>query len=128
MASSRPSRYAASPQFRDGRFRNAVPLPTTVLSLREQIGLMWRFFFDKPSTTVPSTPLPVQPLTRAQLLAAPDRSLYRLGHSTVLMKLAGGLWLTDPVFSSAPRRCPLPGQSAFMRRRSRWTRCRRWPG
>lgn len=71
MASSRPSRYAASPQFRDGRFRNAVPLPTTVLSLREQIGLMWRFFFDKPSTTVPSTPLPVQPLTRARCWPRP---------------------------------------------------------
>lgn len=39
------------------------------------------------------------PLTRADLEAAPDRSLYRLGHSTMLLKLQGGLWLTDPVFS-----------------------------
>ena len=41
----------------------------------------------------------MQALTRAQLLAAPDRSLFRLGHSTVLLKLRGEFWLTDPVFS-----------------------------
>jgi L-ascorbate metabolism protein UlaG (beta-lactamase superfamily) len=31
--------------------------------------------------------------------AAPDRSLFRLGHSTILLKLRGQYWLTDPVFS-----------------------------
>ncbi|WP_191902196.1 MBL fold metallo-hydrolase, partial [Pseudomonas viridiflava] len=64
-------------------------------------------------TTVPSAPLPVQPLTRAQLLAAPDRSLYRLGHSTVLMKLAGGWWLTDPVFSKRASPVPFAGPKRF---------------
>ncbi|WP_372159300.1 MBL fold metallo-hydrolase [Xanthomonas arboricola pv. pruni] len=113
MASSRPSPYADSPQFRGGRFRNALPLPTTALSLRKQIGLIWTLLFDKPSTTVPSVPLPVQPLTRAQLLAAPDRSLYRLAHSTVLMKLAGGLWLTDPVFSRRASPVPFAGPKRF---------------
>jgi L-ascorbate metabolism protein UlaG (beta-lactamase superfamily) len=38
-------------------------------------------------------------VTRAQLEAAPDRSLFRLGHSTMLLKLRGGFWITDPVFS-----------------------------
>jgi len=33
------------------------------------------------------------------LLAAPDNTLYRLGHSTLLMKMQGAFWLTDPVFS-----------------------------
>ncbi len=68
MASPRPSPYADSPQFRAGRFRNAMPLPTTVMTLREQLGLMWAMVFGKPRTTVPAAPLPVQPLTRAQLL------------------------------------------------------------
>ena len=44
-------------------------------------------------------PIPVQALTREALLAAPDGSLYRLGHSTLLFKLRGRFWLTDPVFS-----------------------------
>ena len=41
----------------------------------------------------------MHPLTREALRLAPDRSLYRLGHSTVLLRLRGGWWLTDPVFS-----------------------------
>jgi L-ascorbate metabolism protein UlaG (beta-lactamase superfamily) len=48
---------------------------------------------------VPTQAVPVQPLTAAQLQAAPDGSLYRLGHSTLLLKLDGAFWLTDPVFS-----------------------------
>jgi L-ascorbate metabolism protein UlaG (beta-lactamase superfamily) len=63
------------------------------------LSIMLRFLFDKPKDTVPQQAIPVHALSRQQLLDAPDRSLYRLGHSTVLLKLHGGYWLTDPVFS-----------------------------
>lgn len=43
--------------------------------------------------------VPVQTLTQAALLAAPDNSVWRLGHSSLLFKLRGKFWLTDPVFS-----------------------------
>lgn len=72
---------------------------------REQPGLFkslrlaWRFLFDKPSNTIPAKPIPVLPISRAQLLAAVDQSIFRLGHSTLLLKLHGEFWLTDPVFS-----------------------------
>ncbi len=91
------SPYAASPQFRDGGFRN--PVEPKKAGAAQMPRLLWRFAFDKPDDTIPDTPPAVQPITRAQLLAAPDGSLFRLGHSTVLFKLAGGFWLTDPVFS-----------------------------
>ncbi len=65
-----------------------------------RLGLWWDFFFNKPVSTVPTGAIPVQRLTRADLEAAPDGSLWRLGHSTVLMKLQGRFWLTDPVFSA----------------------------
>ena len=67
--------------------------------LRERLGVLYRFLFDKPSNTRPSTPVPVRTLTQAQLLAAPDNTVVRLGHSTVLLKLRGAFFLTDPVFS-----------------------------
>lgn len=89
--------YDASRQFADGAFRNPVPRPAAAPGSGGK--LFWDFLFNKPRNTVPSAPVPVQPLTRAALDAAPDRSLYRLGHSTVLMKLRGQWWLTDPVFS-----------------------------
>jgi L-ascorbate metabolism protein UlaG (beta-lactamase superfamily) len=89
--------YPDSPQQRDGKFRNPVPTPQP--GLWKTLKLAWVFFFDKPADTVPDRPVPVLALTRAQLLAAPDRSVFRLGHSTILLKLRGEFWLTDPVFS-----------------------------
>ena len=89
--------HADSPQFRDGGFRNPVT-PKTV-GWREAPRVVWRMLFDKPAEATPAAPLPVARLTREQLLAAPDRTVVRLGHSTVLMKLKGAFWLTDPVFS-----------------------------
>ena len=89
--------YTSSPQHAEGKFHNTAP--------REQPGffktaaIFWRFATDKPADTVPSQPLPVQALSQADLLAAPDLSLWRLGHSTMLLKIGGKFWLTDPVFS-----------------------------
>ncbi|WP_228158064.1 MBL fold metallo-hydrolase, partial [Acinetobacter baumannii] len=52
-----------------------------------------------PKDTVPDREIPVLSLSKEQLLSAPDRSLFRLGHSTILLKLQNEFWLTDPVFS-----------------------------
>ena len=92
-----PAAPRSSPQFRDGKFRNVAPRrPTGFL---KTVALMWRVLTQKPDTTVPRAPIPVQELDAATLAAAPDASLFRLGHSTLLLKLAGEFWLTDPVFS-----------------------------
>jgi L-ascorbate metabolism protein UlaG (beta-lactamase superfamily) len=81
----------------DGAFRNVAP--RHAMGVRKTLGLIWRMLTGKPPTTVPDRPIPVQPLDAAALAAAPDATLFRLGHSTLLMKLDGGWWLTDPVFS-----------------------------
>lgn len=49
---------------------------------------------------MPEDPIPVRPLTRAQLhaLGAHGNHLVRLGHSSHLLKLRGRYWLIDPVF------------------------------
>lgn len=75
--------------------------------------VLWDVLFNKPPQTVPPAPVPVRPLTRAELAGAPDRSLYRLGHSTVLMKLRGGWWLTDPVFCERASPLPFMGPKRF---------------
>lgn len=80
-----------------GKFRNPVRMHK--MGFFKAMGVMLRFMFDKPKDTVPRQPIPVRALSQAQLLAAPDHSLFRLGHSTVLLKLHGKFWLTDPVFS-----------------------------
>lgn len=63
------------------------------------VRMFWKFMRDKPRDTRPQGEIPVVAMTREGLLAAPDRTLWRLGHSTVLVKLQGGFFLTDPVFA-----------------------------
>jgi len=95
----------------DGAFRNAVPRQD--MGLRKTLGLVWRMFTAKPPTTVPDRPIPVRPLDAATLAQAPEASLFRLGHSTLLMKLDGGWWLTDPVFSERASPFTFAGPKRF---------------
>ncbi len=92
-----PTAAHVSPQIQNGRFRNPARMHRA--GLGKTLRIVWRALFDKPAGTVPAMPIPVQALTRAAIEAAPDQTVWRLGHSTVLLKLEGGLWLTDPVFA-----------------------------
>jgi L-ascorbate metabolism protein UlaG (beta-lactamase superfamily) len=95
----------------DGAFRNVVPRHD--MGLRKTLGLVWRMFTAKPPSTVPARPIPVRPLDAATLAQAPEASLFRLGHSTLLMKLDGGWWLTDPVFSERASPFSFAGPKRF---------------
>jgi len=88
--------YKKSSQFKRGKFRNAKKI--NMLSWDKAHDVATRYIFQKSREALPKNPIPVEPLTREQLLSAPDNTLYRLGHSTVLMKLEGEFWITDPVF------------------------------
>jgi L-ascorbate metabolism protein UlaG (beta-lactamase superfamily) len=95
--SAAPSESIASPQRRNGKFHNVVPRQSP--GFRKGLKLAWNMLTNKPDTSVPRAPIPVQALDAAMLAAAPEASLFRLGHSTLLLKLGGEFWLTDPVFS-----------------------------
>ncbi|MGY2293441.1 MBL fold metallo-hydrolase [Pseudomonas sp. SDO528_S397] len=82
---------------REGHFTNDAPVRRS--GFRKSLGIFWKMLFHKPRSTRPVGEIPVQPLTREQLAAAPDHSVFRLGHSTVLLKMRGKFWLTDPVFA-----------------------------
>jgi L-ascorbate metabolism protein UlaG (beta-lactamase superfamily) len=103
--------FPQSPQFRDAKFSNPVPMRKH--SFGESARLWWTFMFDKPAGTVPRQPVPVRGLTREALLAAPDNTLYRLGHSTMLIKLGGAFYLTDPVFSERASPVQWAGPARF---------------
>jgi L-ascorbate metabolism protein UlaG (beta-lactamase superfamily) len=92
--------YGRSHQHDGERFRNVKPRP--VEPFGKTLGIIWDMLLHKPRDTRPgvdSTGIPVTPVTPAVLAAAPDLSLFRLGHSTLLFKLRGAFWLTDPVFA-----------------------------
>jgi L-ascorbate metabolism protein UlaG (beta-lactamase superfamily) len=114
LVPARTAEYPDSPQFRDGAFVN--PITPKMPQGREAFTLWWKFLTGKRPTTRPAVPPPVQLLTAQMLENAPDNRLYRLGHSSVLVKLDGGWWLIDPVFGeraspvswAGPRRFQAP--------------------
>ena len=75
------------------------PLQVTKGGQLEHARKLWDFFFNKPANTRPTGKIPVQSVTGEQLEKAPNGTVYRLGHSTVLLKLDDAFWLTDPIFS-----------------------------
>lgn len=89
--------YSRSAQFHGDRFQNVVTWPSR--GFWESLGLWRDFLFNKPAGTLPDREIPVLALTQADLLDADNNSVWRLGHSTLLLKLNGKFWLTDPVFS-----------------------------
>ncbi len=61
--------------------------------------IFWKFFFCKPDNTIPQKAVPIIEQSLESLINAPDYSLYRLGHSCVLLKLENQFILTDPMLS-----------------------------
>jgi L-ascorbate metabolism protein UlaG (beta-lactamase superfamily) len=100
-----------SPQFNGGKFHNAAPIHRA--GFAETLDIIWKALVAKPPESVPAGEIPVQALTRAQLLAAPDQTLFRLGHSTLLLKLHNEFFLTDPVFSKRASPVQWAGPSRF---------------
>ncbi|WP_028943546.1 MULTISPECIES: MBL fold metallo-hydrolase [Pseudomonas] len=91
--------HAGEPaQRQDGRYHNLRQLPQDSALKKLRIGFKF-LFLSKPADTRPDVEIAVQPLSRQQLFEAPDRSVWRLGHSTVLLKLRERFFITDPVFA-----------------------------
>ena len=94
-----------------GKFRNTQP--TQEVDFMQGMKSFWRVYTQKPSDSVPTEALEIQSLTQEDLRKAPDLSLWRLGHSTLLMKLDGKYWLTDPVFSDRASPFSFAGPKRF---------------
>lgn len=94
-----------------GRYRNAQPRHAG--GLLATLNIMLRFFTDKSPQAVPTQPIQPQPLHPADLATAPDNSLWRLGHSSVLLKLDGVFLLTDPVFGQRASPLSFAGPKRF---------------
>ncbi|WP_182026624.1 MBL fold metallo-hydrolase [Vibrio rotiferianus] len=67
--------------------------------LGDMFGIMKAYFTTERANPTPTIEVPVHAMTATQLLEEQDDVIYRLGHSSVLMKLDGKLVMTDPVFS-----------------------------
>ncbi len=95
---ARLARIEKHPRFHDGAFTNVEPQAASELAdfatyLRNQ------FFYDE--VRVPSTPIPVVPVSLEQMELRDEDSLraFWIGHASVYVEIDGYRVLTDPVFS-----------------------------
>ncbi len=87
---------------RNGRFHNDPPAPHLDEG-NSHLKMLGKFLSPRNKNAVPAGGIPVVPVLPAELEARRNVSethLYRLGHSTILMKFGADYWLTDPVFSN----------------------------
>lgn len=94
LSGARRERIETSPQFGDGRFHNPGPFAGVATP---SFGTMWDFFFRR-GRRVPRGSLPMVSPLEAWAQRSDELRATWLGHSTVLIEMAGKRVLTDPVF------------------------------
>jgi L-ascorbate metabolism protein UlaG (beta-lactamase superfamily) len=109
---ARLARIDRSPNYRDGKFQNPVPVRATFSA-----SATWQMVRDyrNDQQRVPSAPLVFEPRRRADF-DSPPRSGLRvtwLGHSSVLVEIDGAAVLMDPVFSERLSPVPFAGPTRF---------------
>jgi L-ascorbate metabolism protein UlaG (beta-lactamase superfamily) len=91
--------FESSAQFKQGKFSN--PKQFEAMGFSEIPAYISRYFTEKRIDVTPVKPVPMQEITSAVLNQLPkgDFTLFRLGHSSFLIKVNDAYWLIDPVFS-----------------------------
>ena len=86
-----------SSSFKDGKFTNQHTAFST--NLKDMWNTAKAYFRDQRQAAEPSAPIPVNSLTTEDLNGDQQDTVYRLSHSTMLIKIDNKIVLTDPVFS-----------------------------
>ena len=90
--------FNQSPQYAGGVFNNnPIPAPNTTTFF----GFIQRYFLESKIDAEPVQPIPLKPISYQYIVNIADDTpaIYRLGHSSLLLKIAGKIILIDPVFS-----------------------------
>lgn len=112
-AGERLARMRASPNWRDGAFRNLEPLQQ-LPEMRSSARVMWTFLTDRSPVRHPAGRIPH---ASTRLEALPGESLAWLGHSGFMLRMEGLTVLIDPALNAAFP-CsgfyePFPGADCF---------------
>ena len=99
QSSSKDKNIQSSPQFENGKFKNEKTF--NAMSLSKIPGYIKRYITEERKDISPIKAIPLQKITSEILTAAPvdSMTLFRLGHSSFLIKAKNKYWLIDPVFS-----------------------------
>ena len=95
MSAERKARIEASPNRRDGMFRNRVPTPQFTGN-RNSLRALWTMLTRRDSNRVPAEPVPAVKTDLKNLPADRDWFVW-FGHSSYLFQLGGKRFLVDPL-------------------------------
>ncbi len=93
-----------------GKFANQDPGFRQSTNIVEILRAYWRLDRDSPK---PDFELPVHSISKQSLEEETQDVVYRLGHSSLLLKINGELILTDPVFSDRASPVQFAGPKRF---------------
>lgn len=105
--------HLSKSHFKDGRFRNKRPNSDNAFS--HSIHALRRMFIHPRAAVRPSRAIPVQEITAQRLQAGEEDLVFKLGHSSLLLRIDGGLWLCDPVLSQRASPFQWAGPKRFHR-------------
>ncbi|MFQ3322900.1 MAG: L-ascorbate metabolism protein UlaG (beta-lactamase superfamily) [Pseudomonadales bacterium] len=90
--------YNQSPQYANGAFNND-PVPAS--NNTTAFGFMKRYLLEAKIDAEPTQPIPLKLVSYQDVINLADDTpaIYRLGHSSLLLKIAGKIILIDPMFS-----------------------------
>jgi L-ascorbate metabolism protein UlaG (beta-lactamase superfamily) len=93
--------YENSLQYKDGHFYNSIKSKYTE-DIKSVFSIAWQYLTDKTTGQIPSSEIPIIPVTEEILNNLPDNEIHiiRLGHSSHIIKLNGKIVLLDPMFSN----------------------------
>jgi len=95
MSAERKARIEASPNWRDGMFRNQQPTPQFTGN-HNTLKAMWSMMRQQDNRRVPVSPLPAVQTDLRSLPADRDWFVW-FGHSSYLFQLGGKRFLVDPI-------------------------------
>ncbi|MBS1546141.1 MAG: MBL fold metallo-hydrolase [Bacteroidetes bacterium] len=109
----RLQRVQASPNYRQGQFRNVVETRMDI-PFGKMPGLLWQFLKGGEGRE-PKDTLPTVEFDRAAWAAVPDSSfaVAWFGHSSLLIKMGGTTFLVDPVFGKRASTFSFAGPKRF---------------
>jgi L-ascorbate metabolism protein UlaG (beta-lactamase superfamily) len=90
--------FNQSSQYSGGAFNNdPVPAPNNTTAF----GFIKRYLLEAKIDAEPAQPIPLAAISYQDIVSLADDTpaIYRLGHSSLLLKIAGKIILVDPVFS-----------------------------
>jgi L-ascorbate metabolism protein UlaG (beta-lactamase superfamily) len=112
MSMLNANEYPTTDHYKEGKFLNEE-ITYVKVDFSKLGSMISAFMFDKSKEATPTKEIPIVKLNSEMIDAMHNNSVIRLSHSTLLLKLDGNYFLTDPLFSERASPVSFMGPKRF---------------